>query len=345
PVALADLGGYSVSPPLPVGGDAFFSGFESVIGDGGGWEVRWGRDLLWLGGFESEGADLWQVNTEDEWLDEEVFLAGARSLGLRRSWDDGDQTGTDLEKHLPCDPDKKHSALGWLRGENAPQARIMVRFYDSRYSENPLSSTDLAAPAIGDLDWTRQWRDLETPGHALYFEMRCGAEPPESSVGSAWFDELALVEWEVWQSVASPLDVPSPNNFRYVQVRRVGEGANMATVSWRETHYGDAITAAPEVVPPLGVARLACYPNPCNPRTTVRLDLPVSGARECEVALFDLRGRRVALLHRGPLVGAGPHGFSWDGRDDGGRGVASGIYLARAVADGRMLTGKVVLVR
>jgi flagellar hook assembly protein FlgD len=77
----------------------------------------------------------------------------------------------------------------------------------------------------------------------------------------------------------------------------------------------------------------------------VQLDLPLAGARDVEVALYDLRGRRVALLHRGPLDGAGPHGFSWDGRDDEGRGVASGVYLARAVADGRMLTGKVALVR
>ena len=114
---------------------------------------------------------------------------------------------------------------------------------------------------------------------------------------------------------------------------------------WQETRYADAILAGPEIVPPVGVARLSCYPNPCNPRTTVQLDLPLRGAREAEVALFDLCGRRVALLHRGPLAGAGPHAFSWDGRDDGGRGVASGVYLARAVADGRLLTGKVVLVR
>jgi hypothetical protein len=344
-VPLRDRGGFSTSGPVAVGGGDFLSRVQAVLGDGTGWEVRWGRDLLWLGGFESEGADLWQVNTADEWLDEDVMLAGARSLAVRRRWDDGDQTGTDLEKHLPCDPAKQHTAVGWLRGENAPQARMMVRFYQNRWTENPLVSQDLADVVTGDLDWTRQWRDLDTPGHATYFEIRCGAEPPASGAGTAWFDELAMIEWEPWRPADDGVTVPSPNNLRFLQVRRAGEGAGEATVVWRETRYGDVTTGSPEVVPPAGVARLRCFPNPCNPRTTVQLDLPLHGARRCEVALFDLRGRRVALLHDGPLTGAGPHGFSWDGRDDQGRGVASGVYLARAVADGRPLTGKVVLVR
>jgi len=344
-VQLESRDGFAVSAPLPVGGDHFLSGLDPVIGDGTGWEIRWGRDILWLGGFESEGADLWDVNTEDEWLDTEILRTGARSLGLQRKSSDTDQTGTDLEKHLPCDPAKQHSALGWLRGENAAEARVMTRFYNTRYTETPLTSTDVGERLQGDSDWTRRWVDLETPGDATYFELRCGIEPPEADTGLAWYDDLAMVEWEDWLPVHASFDIPSPNNFRFVQVRRVGEADGPVTVVWRETSYGDVTTGAPEMVPTVKSARLACYPNPCNPRTTVQLDLPVAGARECFVALFDLRGRRVALLHEGPLSGVGPHGFTWDGRDDGGRELASGVYLARAVADGRTATGKVVLVR
>jgi flagellar hook assembly protein FlgD len=77
----------------------------------------------------------------------------------------------------------------------------------------------------------------------------------------------------------------------------------------------------------------------------VRLDLPTGGAAHCQVVLYDVRGRRVAQLHDGPLGSAGPHAFSWDGRDDAGRALPSGAYLARAVADGREVSGKVMLVR
>ncbi|HOX26938.1 MAG TPA: CapA family protein [Candidatus Krumholzibacteria bacterium] len=344
-VALEARDGYAISAPLPVGGDAYFSGFAAIAEGGGGWEARWGRDLLWHGGFESEGADLWDANTDDEWFDETIRLGGQRSLGLRRDSSDQAATGTDLERHLPCDPAREHSAVGWLRGENAPYARTMARFYSSRTNETPVSSTDLADPATGDFEWTRQWRDLVTPANAIFFELRCNAEPPDGGTGIAWFDELALIEWEDWRAVDAPLDAPAPSNVRYLQVRRAGTGPAEATVIWRETRYADAATHAPAVVPPVEAARLVCYPNPCNPRTTVQLELPGQGARDCEVALYDLRGRRVAILYRGPLAGPGPHGFTWDGRDDAGRALASGVYVARGAADGRVATAKVVLVR
>lgn len=344
-LALESRDGYTVSAPCPVGAEGFFSGVKAVTGGGGGWQVRWGRDLLWLGGFEDEGANLWDVNSADEWLDDDVFLAGARSLGLRRTWSDGTQTGTDLEKHLPCNPLYEHSAVGWLCGENVPQARIMVRFYSSRMSETPLTSTDVDAPVTGDLGWTRQWRDLVTPPSGIFFELRCGAEPPATGVGRAWFDELAMIEWEPWQSADASIDVPAPGNLRFVQIRRAGDGPAQITLTWRETSYGKNVTAAPEVPSARRVAKLACYPNPCNPRTTVQLDLLPGGTRECELGLYDVRGRRVALLFRGPLAGAGPHGFTWDGCDDAGRAMASGVYLARARVDARSLVSKVVLVR
>jgi len=344
-VAVTERDGSLISAPLPVGGDAYFAGVAEVLGEGGGWEVRWGRDLLWFGGFELEGADLWDTNGDDEWLDTTVFLAGARSLALRRAWNSGSATGTDLERHLPCDPMRAHSAVGWLRGENAPQAQILARFYNGRTNETPIASTGLDEPRAGDFDWTQQWRDLDTPDNAIFFELRCNAQPPDAGTGVGWFDELALIEWEAWQAADAPLAVTAPNNVRFLQVRRAGGGAAEAIVVWREIRYADAATAAPAVVPAARPARLVCYPNPCNPRTTVRLDLPARGARDCEVALFDLRGRRVALLYRGALAGVGPPGFTWDGCDDAGRALASGIYLVRANADGRTVTGKVVLVR
>ncbi len=340
---LEDREGFVISAPLPITADGFLSGVETI---GEGWQVRWGRDILWLGGFEDEGANLWDVNSADEWLDEDVFLAGARSLGLRRAFSDGVQTGTDLERHLPCDPTREHSAIGWLRGENTPRARIMVRFYASRMTETPISSTNLADPVTGDVGWVRQWRDLQTPPSGIFFELRCGAEPPSSGVGRAWFDELAMIAWEPWQAADAPVDVPAPGNLRFLQVRRAGPGPDQVTVAWRQTSYGAVTTAAPQPPAVRPLARLACFPNPCNPRTTVQLDLPPGGSGACEVAVFDVRGRRVALLHQGPLAGAGPHGFSWDGCDDRGRPLASGVYLARVrLGQDDALVSKVVLVR
>ena len=57
-----------------------------------------------------------------------------------------------------------------------------------------------------------------------------------------------------------------------------------------------------------------------------------------------MTGQRVAVLHRGPL-GAGFHRVHWDGRDDAGRVLASGVYLYRLVSAEGVLTRKLTLLR
>ncbi len=84
------------------------------------------------------------------------------------------------------------------------------------------------------------------------------------------------------------------------------------------------------------------YPNPFNPRTTIRYDL----AREDHVSLevFDARGRRVRALVRG-MQAAGEHAAVWDGRDERGRASSSGIYFYRLRAGGKEATGCCVLLK
>lgn len=84
-------------------------------------------------------------------------------------------------------------------------------------------------------------------------------------------------------------------------------------------------------------------PNPFNPSTTLSLVLP--GQSQVALVLFDLRGHRVRRLYEGWLD-QGRHEFRWDGRDDEGQALASGIYLARAVAaDGGVDMQRLSLVR
>ncbi|HOT98456.1 MAG TPA: Ig-like domain-containing protein [bacterium] len=67
------------------------------------------------------------------------------------------------------------------------------------------------------------------------------------------------------------------------------------------------------------------YPNPFNPATTIRYELP-AGLHEVELCIFDIMGRQVRTLIKGREQG-GSHGVEWDGRDDTGNTVSSGIYL------------------
>ena len=94
---------------------------------------------------------------------------------------------------------------------------------------------------------------------------------------------------------------------------------------------------APRVLAVTGVV-----PNPFNPRTTIRYTTPADG--RVEVAVFDLRGRRVARLVDGVRT-AGPHETTWDGRDDAGRAAAAGVYLVRLRGAGAATSAKMVLAR
>ena len=83
-------------------------------------------------------------------------------------------------------------------------------------------------------------------------------------------------------------------------------------------------------------------PNPFNPMTTIRFDLPADG--EVRLGIFDAGGHLVRSLVDGSLT-AGRHQASWDGRDAEGRHAASGSYFARLEAQGGTQTRWMSLVR
>jgi flagellar hook assembly protein FlgD len=93
---------------------------------------------------------------------------------------------------------------------------------------------------------------------------------------------------------------------------------------------------------PLAVALGKPVPNPFNPSTIIPLTLPA--AATVHLHIYDVGGRRVRSLHDGPLA-AGVHRVLWDGRDDAGRELASGVYLIRLEGAGPALTQRVILLR
>ena len=83
-------------------------------------------------------------------------------------------------------------------------------------------------------------------------------------------------------------------------------------------------------------------PNPFNPSTTIRFELAQPGS--VRLRIHDARGRLVRDLLSGDFA-EGPHSRQWDGRDDAGRDMPSGVYFCRSEAAGRQEVRKLVLAR
>jgi len=89
---------------------------------------------------------------------------------------------------------------------------------------------------------------------------------------------------------------------------------------------GSGTGVPPQKSLPAGFSLTQNYPNPFNPSTTFEFSLATSG--EVSVMIYDMLGRSVATLLRGELP-PGTHRVHWNGADDRGLPLSSGVYLCR----------------
>jgi len=86
------------------------------------------------------------------------------------------------------------------------------------------------------------------------------------------------------------------------------------------------------------------YPNPFNPDTRIVYFVPDGNPAPVSLAVFNVRGQRVRTLVSGRRAG-GRHVARWDGRNDRGESVSSGVYFYRMTLPGFSETRKMLLVK
>jgi hypothetical protein len=97
-----------------------------------------------------------------------------------------------------------------------------------------------------------------------------------------------------------------------------------------------------DVIVAAGTQLLANYPNPFNPETTIRFSL--ENDAEVMVNIYNTRGQLVRSLVHGQKA-AGMHSVVWNGMDDNGQSVSSGIYYYKMYAGKYSSTRKMILMK
>lgn len=164
---------------------------------------------------------------------------------------------------------------------------------------------------------------------------------PRLRVNNVYYDGVGSPVHGGWATytttyVAQPADVGLPIAICLTSVSHQGNFDNV--------RFEDS-TAPTGVAPgtPTPVLQLQARPNPFGTVTQVRFSLPRPATTVLRV--FDVSGRPVRALLVGVPLEAGAHDATWDGLDDAGARLGSGLYFLLIEAEGASRVERVLLVR
>ncbi len=132
-----------------------------------------------------------------------------------------------------------------------------------------------------------------------------------------------------------PTNVCSSSGFDFVKLGVGGDGSMSGGWVVSEERLGQAVATGPD-----GFKLLEAYPNPFNPTTTIRFELPEAARVRLEV--YDANGRKVAVgfWESDLQMEAGTHQITFDGSS-----LPAGVYLARLTAGNWSAMEKLVLLK
>jgi hypothetical protein len=145
-----------------------------------------------------------------------------------------------------------------------------------------------------------------------------------------------------------------PNNNKIGDYYHMISDIEGTHIAWAATFNGEqdiyyahrpTVGVSEDNVATLGPRALRLHqntPNPFNPSTSIAFDLP--HPTFVTLRIYDTAGRHVRTLVDGRME-PDSHSVLWDGVDDGGTPLGSGVYFYRLVAGDRMLTRKLVMLR
>jgi len=188
--------------------------------------------------------------------------------------------------------------------------------------------------------------DLDEPIHLtqgddfyLYLELSTGGQPYDRT------SEVPVLLGAAYKVTVESSSEPGQSYYRsgseWLDLHDFDTSANFCIKGLAEQPFtGLFDTQSPEM--PKTYALAQNHPNPFNASTEIRYQIPEDG--QVTVKIFNTMGQQVRIL-LDEDQGAGEYVVTWDGRDDGGQDVASGLYFCRLSAGNFSKTTKMALVR
>ncbi len=185
----------------------------------------------------------------------------------------------------------------------------------------------------------------------------------ERSNSLAWdYARVQVNGTTVWESASGANTLDAAWTPQEIDISSLADGNRAVKVRWTlksdgSVNYGgwnlDAVRLSGYVpAPPLadveggagrdGLVLHASVPNPAFARTLLRFELPRRA--HAELAVYDVHGRHVRTLVSGTLA-AGPHQYTWDGRDGEGQAQSAGVYFYRLSTPEQTATRRLTLLR
>ena len=194
-------------------------------------------------------------------------------------------------------------------------------------SSGELTSSVLDAGAgneLGEIAWTA----AEPAGTGITFQVRSSNDPGDLGT---WSGDITGPG-----SLGATLD-------RYIQYRVMMETTDPArSPVLEEITFSSSQAGVETDVIDISASRLSAQPNPFNPHVFISFGLKT--ADKVRLCVVDVRGRMVRQIADRSLE-AGDHQLGWDGRDDCGQPLSSGVYWLCLERAGVTETREVVLLR
>ncbi|MCF7858956.1 MAG: T9SS type A sorting domain-containing protein, partial [Candidatus Cloacimonetes bacterium] len=156
-------------------------------------------------------------------------------------------------------------------------------------------------------------------------------------------DSDLTYEWyidEVMQQVTSEEFIYQFVDLGEIEVKSVVSDEEYSIImTWSVTV--EPLSESGEIIP-IANALFQNHPNPFNPMTTIRYSLIEAG--KVTINIYNIKGELIKTLINGNYQ-AGDHQVIWDGRDDSGRIISSGVYFYHMLTDQYSSTRKMILMK